>query len=84
MSKRQEFTNWINQIEIEVSEKIDRQILEFDQENIFKLKISILSAKDQTNNFELFLKDMLKRAERLECYTVCVVVRDLLKDLKND
>lgn len=70
------------QIEKLVSEKIDQQIVEFEAENIEKLKESILYAKNQTNKFEYFLNDMLTRAERLECWNVCIVVRDLLKEIK--
>lgn len=74
----------INEIEAMVSKRIDEQIKEFDLSSIDQLKESIIYAKDKTYNFEYFLHDMLKRAERLECYKVCIVVRDLLKDLKND
>lgn len=72
----------IEQIEAAVSQRIDEQIKEFDLSSIDKLKESILFAQNKTYHFEYFLKDMLQRAERLECFNVCIVVRDLLKEFE--
>lgn len=60
---------------------VNDMIIEFDQIEIEKLEISINEAFDNLGiRRELFLTDMLERAENLECYNVCIVVSKLLKN----
>ena len=73
--------NFFEHIEQVVSKKIDQQIIDFDKTNVESLKESILFASSKTDSFDVFLIDMLQRAERLECWNVCIVVRDLIKEL---
>jgi len=75
--------NYIEQIEKEVSKRIDEQIKDFDNSKVDHLKSIIRDAKERYQNmYEPFLVDALERAERLECFNVCIAIRDLLKEIQ--
>lgn len=61
---------------------VDQSILNFDNWDPEILTKHINKAfKKLDYDKEEFLFDMLERATRLECYNVCIVVRDLIKNL---
>lgn len=60
---------------------VNEMINEFDTVDKSKLEQSIMEAFDKLGfERDLFLKDMLQRAEALECYNVCIVVSKMLKN----
>lgn len=61
---------------------VDQAIIDFDKWDPETLKENINAAFLKLGyDKESFLFNMLEDAARLECYNVCIVVRDLLKTL---
>jgi hypothetical protein len=70
----------MKQLEEKVNAFINSLIIKFDKTPGETLTESIEDAvHDLGLDRKMYLEDMLRRAELLECYNVCVVVRDLLK-----
>lgn len=70
----------MNQLELNVNAFINSMIMEFDKTPGETLTGSIEDAvHDLGLDRKTYLEDMLRRAEMLECYNVCIVVRELLK-----
>jgi hypothetical protein len=70
----------MNNLERHMEMIINTCIKDFDKTPVETLAVSIEdTVKDLGLDREMYLEDMLRRAERLECYNVCIVVRDLLK-----
>ena len=72
--------NHLSQFEANVNAFINSMIMEFDKTPGETLTGSIEDAvHDLGLDRQIYLEDMLRRAEMLECYNVCIVVRELLK-----